>query len=148
MVLDIGGKSTTITIISENKEIITRVIEFGIEQMRKVLDMVQSEINYISHQKEEYFSNIMRPQIEYNILSEVERVLRFYDSSFKHSGVKKIYLIGGGSYTKGIGSYIGDALNIPSEKISQLETIKIGSHSDFKENISYFVNILGAINGV
>lgn len=136
LVLDMGGRSTTVTIFAEGRTYLTRIIEFGIEHIE--------DKNY----KEEYSIKVIRPQIEYNILSEVERILHFYYSTKEANPIRRIYLIGGGANVKGMESYIRDALNIPVESIDFLEYITDVPEIKFKQQISLFINILGAVYGL
>lgn len=136
LVLDIGGSSTTVTILTEGRTYLTRIIRFGIEHIE--------DKNY----KEEYSIKVIRPQIEYNILSEVERILQFYYSTKEANPIRRIYLIGGGANVKGMESYIRDALNIPVEPIDFLEDITDVPEIEFKQQISLFINILGAVYGL
>ena len=134
LILDLGGRSTTVTILTDKEIYLTRKIAFGME------DLDQKD-----RDTEDYFIKIFRPQIEYNILSEIERILQFYYSSQESDVIKKIYLIGGGAQLKGIKSYIRDALNIPVETMESLESFVDLSNIDFKGHISFFINLLGAI---
>lgn len=145
MVLDIGGHSTTATIVEENGEALTRMIEYGLTQIE---EGAKSTFHVEEENSEAYFSNVIRPEIEYHILSEVERILQFYYSNHQSRQVKKIYLTGGGSAIKGLRSYMRDALNIPTEKISQLDTVMIAPGVEFEHYTRFFVNTLGAINGL
>ncbi len=145
MVLDIGGRSTTATIIDEKGEALTRMIECGIEQIK---EGIKSGWNSEEQTQEEYFAKVIRPEIEYYILSEVERILQFYYSSHQVGQVKKIYLTGGGSNIRGLRSYMRDALNIPTEKITQLDTVMVAPGVEFEPYTRFFINTLGAINGL
>lgn len=148
LVLDIGGKSTTATVIADSSAILTRMIDFGVESINEIIQ--EAHVNEMTgtEMQEEYLASIIRPQIEYNIVSEVERILQFYYSSYGSGMIKKIYLIGGGANIKGIRGYIRDALNIPTEKLSKFDTVIENPNIQFEDYARFFVNILGAINGL
>lgn len=146
MVLDIGGKSTTATIISNEAAVLTRTIDFGVEHINEIIN--DADVAERAQGGEEFLAGIIRPEIEYNIVSEVERILQFYYSSYTTGAVKKIYLIGGGAAIKGIKGYIRDALNIPAENLNHFDTVKDSSGMDFEGHAKFFINILGAINGL
>lgn len=135
LVIDMGGKSTTVTIITEDGTYLTRMIPFEIEKLDEKND-----------QKEDYFTKVIRPQLEYNIISEIERILQFYYSSEGKGAISKIYLIGGGANMKGIKSYIRDAFNIPVESMEFSESVTEIPDIGFKQDISFFANVLGAVH--
>lgn len=148
MILDIGGKSTTATIVSEEEAILTRTIDFGVEHINEIINESGLAQKAQGEAEEDYLTGIIRPEIEYNIVSEVERILQFYYSSYSSGIVKKIYLTGGGANIKGIRGYIRDALNIPTEKLSRFDTVMDNKGIEFESYARFFVNILGAINGL
>lgn len=134
LVLDIGGYSTRVTILEGERTYLTRIVDFGIAH----LDEKNTE-------KEVYFTKVIRPQMEYHILSEIERILQFYYSNQEASAIKRIYLIGGGAKMKEIKSYIRDALNLPVEDVESLKWVDEIANRAFKPYISFFVHVLGAI---
>ncbi len=148
LVLDIGGKSTTATIITGGEACLTRMIEFGAEYLSEKINEAQISIDQVEEEEEAYFAKIIRPQIEYNIVSEVERILQFYYSSYGNGAIKKIYLTGGGANIRGIRGYMRDALNIPTEKISHFDSVTEAPGIEFESYARFFVNVLGAINGL
>lgn len=148
MVLDIGGKSTTATIVSEEEAILTRMIDFGVEHINEIISESGIAQKVQGEAEEDYLAGIIRPEIEYNVVSEVERILQFYYSSYSSGIVKKIYLTGGGASIKGIRGYIRDALNIPTEKLTKFDTVVDNRGIEFDSYARFFVNILGAINGL
>ncbi len=149
LVLDIGGNSTTATIISDNQAVLTRSIEFGVESINSALNDIAANKSLLDKEiSDDRISDLIRPQIEYNIISEIERILQFYFSNFNNGSIKKIYLVGGGASIKGMRTYIRDALNIPTEKLNEFSTVVEAPNVEFEPYRRFFVNILGAINGL
>lgn len=152
VVLDIGGRSTVATVIAKDQAVLTRTIDFGVENINEAINESlggqEKPENVDDKEYEQYLSDIIRPQIEYSIIAELERILQFYYSSFENSPIKKIYLIGGGANIKGIRTYIRDALNIPTEKLNEFSTVVENPGIEFEPYRRFFVNILGAINGL
>lgn len=149
LVLDIGGKSTTATVISRGQAILTRSINFGVDSINDAInENGGSEKVAATSKDEQHLLDIIRPQIEYSIISELERILQFYYSTFENRPIKKIYLVGGGANIKGVRTYIRDAFNIPAEKLSCFSTVVENSGIEFEPYHRFFVNILGAINGL
>lgn len=149
LVLDIGGNSCTTTIISDYQAVLTRNIDFGVEHINRALNDASQNNGLLEEEmNEEHISDVIRPQVEYNIISEVERLLQFYYSNFGNRSIKKIYLIGGGANIKGMRAYIRDALNIPTEKLMEFSAITEAPNVEFEPYRRFFVNMLGAINGL
>lgn len=148
LILDFGGKFTTVTIIANGTVNLTRMIEFSIQSLNEKLNEAQLSILKSEKEEETYFTEVIMPQIEYNIVSELERILQFYYSSYENNSIDKIYLIGGGANIRGIREYIRDALNIPAEKVSRFDSITEISDIGFEKYTRFFVNALGAINSV
>lgn len=149
VILDIGGKSSTVTVIADDQAVLTRNINFGVESINRSIE--EAYIEDQSQDEEAYnqrIANVIRPQIEYNIIAELERILQFYYSNYNKGNIKKIYLIGGGANIKGMRAYIRDALNIPTEKLSEFNTVIESPGIEFEPYRRFFVNILGAINGL
>lgn len=154
LVIDIGGKSTTVTIISKDQSILTRMIEFGGDMINDTLNNSYTNPDESTmtedakKEYEEYLKELIKPQIEYNIIAELERILQFYYSRFENSPIKKVYLIGGGANIKGIKTYIRDSLNMQVKKLNEFSTVIDKPEIGFEPYRRFFVNILGAINGI
>lgn len=149
VVLDVGGVSSSVTIVSGGQAVLSRYIDFGVEQINHAIEDVQKRSSLLEKEKsDEEIFEMIRPQIEYNIISEVERILQFYYSNFNNGLLKKVYLVGGGASIKGLRSYIRDALNIPTDKLKEFNTVSEAQGIEFEPYRRFFVNILGAINGL
>jgi type IV pilus assembly protein PilM len=154
LIIDIGGKSTTATIVSKGHTVLTRIIEFGVDLVNETIEssFVNPNEEQLTDQGkneyENYLKELIRPQIEYNVIAELERIIQFYYSRFENSPIRKIYLIGGGANIKGIETYIREALNIQTQGISEFTNVVEKPDSDFASYRRFFVNILGAINGI
>lgn len=146
LVIDIGGKTTTVTIVAEDHTILTRMIEVGLEVIREALENVLGT-SEVHGEDVDYLKELLRPQLEYNIIAELERILQFYYSRFENRPINQTYLIGGGACIKGVKEYIEDALNM-DVKILETCTQVSAKQDDFSPNSRLFVNLLGAIKGV
>ena len=148
MILDIGYERTKIMIIMPSGGSLTRSIAFGMKHMQEATKDIVSELEKLNKNREDYFSIVIRPQMEYHILAEIERVLRFYYSDECIPPIQKGYLIGEGANMIGMREYLRDALNIPMEKISQLEKIRVAPGVAFEAHTNAFIYLLGAISGL
>lgn len=149
LVLDIGGRSSHATIVSNGQAVLNRYIDFGVQNINEAIkDREQNRSILEKESDEQDVFEIVRPLIEYNIISEVERILQFYYSNFNTGVIKKVFLIGGGASIKGLRSYIRDTLNIPTEKLKELNTVSEEKGVEFENYRRFFVNILGTICGL
>ncbi|WP_058485237.1 type IV pilus assembly protein PilM [Defluviitalea phaphyphila] len=169
MILDLGGQTTTATILSEGNILFSRSILYGLDYINSLIeeelgvkDIVKIEefkrkISLDYDYKEDsmtddlYQNNIndsVREDIENNIIQEIMRFLEFYNSRKNAKKINKIYLIGGGAYLKNIDKYIQRILNIDTSiaNYSDLDGIDIENSVDFKKDFLYLVNALGLIS--
>ena len=147
MVMDIGGKTTHITIISNKGYVLSKVILYGTQEMDREIEQAP-KINDESSTKMICGDELIYSQIYYNILKEVKQLLDFFEAHFKCERVAKIYLIGGGSKIKGLRSYIRDVLELPTEIMNQLDTILMAPRIDFEGYVELFMNLLGGVKAV
>lgn len=146
MVLDIGGSSTAVTIITHGKVCLTRLIEYGVEDLKRFIKKEQKQLEKESDKT--YREHIMSAQMEYHIVSELERILKFYYSNNREHVIHKIYTMGGGANIKEIEEHIKNALNLPIEKLNYLEFVSEAKGVNFEGQMNCFVNLLGVINGI
>lgn len=168
MVLDMGGQTTTVTILSEGNILFSRSILYGFEHLNSLLgeefgetDFRQIEMfkrKYAAIYNEEksfdedlyggYISYLIKPLVEGNIIQEINRFLEFYYSRGNAKRIKKIYLIGGGAYLKNIDRYIEKMLNIQTIPADFMDDIKVKDCDDFNKDFLYLVNALGLVSRI
>ena len=149
LVLDRGGHSSNATIVSNGQAVLNRYIDFGVQNINQVVKEQEQRKNILDKEtKEDDVFEMVRPLIEYNIISEVERILQFYYSNFNNGVIKKVFLIGGGASIKGLRTYVRDTLNIPTEKLKEFNTVSEDKGVEFENYRRFFVNILGTICGL
>lgn len=168
MVLDIGGQTTTVTILSEGNILFSRSILYGFEHLNELIrdefgekDIYQVEmfkrkyaaLYYQDKSLDEdlyggYISYLVKPAVENNIMQEINRFLEFYYSRSHAKKIRTIYLVGGGAYLKNITHYIEKMLNIPTMQADVFEDIKVKSISEFDNDFLYLVNALGLISRI
>ncbi|PHV72340.1 hypothetical protein CS063_02360 [Sporanaerobium hydrogeniformans] len=154
LILDIGGKSTTATIIASGQAVLTRMIEFGMEVINETINssFIRLDASTMDQESKKeydlYIEELIKPQIEYSIIAELERILQFYYSRFENRPIKKVYLIGGGTRIKGLRRYIKETLNIPTQVVKEFSTVIESPDIDFASSRVFFVNLLGALNSL
>lgn len=146
MILDIGARTTAATVIVDEQAVITRCITFGVDDINERLSEVQ--VKEENENEAMYLQEVIYEQIKHNLIEEVERVLQFYYASFEEGFVEKIILIGGGANIKGIKKCISEALNIPVGGLGEFNGVTPKSGIEFEPYKRFFINILGAINGL
>ncbi|NLK20903.1 MAG: type IV pilus assembly protein PilM [Epulopiscium sp.] len=169
MILDIGGQTTTATILSETNILFSRTILYGFDELNQIIvnEFGEEDYEQIEMFKMKYaaihtaesggsadlygnlISNIIKPAIDNNLIQEISRFLEFYYSRSNARRIKTIYLVGGGSYLKNLDKYIGKVFNITTKKGEILENINVKAIKDRKEiedDFLYLVNAIGLIN--
>jgi len=168
MLLDIGGQTTTATIVSDGKILFTRTILYGFDELNNIIAKEFSEESYeqVEIFKRRYgaiydddkapdddlygshISHIIKPIIDTNLVQEISRVLDFYYTRNNARKVKTIYLIGGGAFLKNFDRYIGKAFGINTVRGDILDNIKARDAVNFKNDFLYLSNVLGLITRV
>lgn len=148
MVLDIGANTTVATVIVDEQAVITRNIDFGVENINEGIDERLSEMQDEADNQELHLKEMINQQIKDNLIEEVERMLQFYFANFENSFIQEIYLIGGGANIKGIKECISEALNIPVGNLCAFKRVAQKAGIEFEPYKRFFINILGAINGL
>ncbi|HHX62085.1 MAG TPA: type IV pilus assembly protein PilM [Epulopiscium sp.] len=164
MVIDIGGTSTTVTIVSDGIGVLNRDIPFGLDAINPLMTrefgtknteaietfktqyagIYEDEIE--DEQYGQYISSVIKPMIQYQLVAEIQRFLQFHFSRGKNKAIEKIYMIGGGSYLKNIGKYVTDLLGIPCVSGIELNQTHIQGDAEFEKQSAYYINILGIVN--
>lgn len=164
MVIDIGGTSTTITIISGDVSVLSKNTRFGLQELNSVISnhFGSKQIGDIERFKEKYggifiedtegdiysqfISTSLKRMLEHKLAPEIRRLLQFHFSRGKHKQIEKVYIIGGGASLKHIDEYMSDLLGIPCVAGITLDTTQIESNSEVRIKNEYFANILGLIS--
>lgn len=83
-------------------------------------------------------------EIVNQILDELDRILRFYNNK-SDIKISNIYIYGGTANIKGLNKYMEDRFNIPVNKIEYFKNIEYTSQENIDDNISQYLNSIGAI---
>ncbi|MGL6174377.1 MAG: pilus assembly protein PilM, partial [Cellulosilyticaceae bacterium] len=162
LVIDIGGKTTNLTIIEQGVGRLTQKIDFGIEELDACLEeefeeedleeiqafkmkygAIYEEVNLDEENFfSKYISVLIKNKIDEELIKGIETFIKFYETSYAPHRIKKMSLIGGGAYLKNIEGYLENSLGIEAEIIKS-----IGSTKVFEEKVPYFANLLGLVKG-
>lgn len=164
MVVDIGGKSTTATIISNGIGILNRDIPFGLDSINDILkdEFGSSDEELLEEFKQRYagiydedsqadiygqhISEVLKPMLQYNLIEGIKRLLQFHFSRGRRQEIEKIYIVGGGAYLKNIDKYMEHLLDIPCVLGVDLNSDKVEFPEEFQDESAYFANILGLVS--
>lgn len=153
--IDMGATAIDVSILKNGKLDFTRMLKIGgdnidyalserLNTTQRLKDIVKSkevdllEINEVNSQTE-----IIKEVID-EILEELERIIQFYKNKSK-SDIDSIYIFGGVSSIKNIDIYLEEKLNIKVSKISEIKNVNLGNDALFTEDVSLYLNAIGAI---
>ena len=142
LILDVGQMTTNVTIIFKDQAVLTRMIQFGIGCIEESL------VGQSQSMTEDDLQKFINGRIEGGIVEEIKGILQFYYTSVKPDAIKKICLIGGGASIKGLKDILEEALNISVERFHTFNEKLEKSCVAFEHYKYFFVNLVGAINGL
>lgn len=148
LVIDIGSKSSVVTIIRDQTLELSRVIQFGITQLQAYLEASITFDEVSSHHETISVVRDMHDQLRNNMFVELERILQFYYTTINGEAIKKIYLIGGGAYLKGVREYVEETFDIPTEILKHFNMVTDDAMGTFESYRHFYVNILGALASI
>ncbi|NLI89510.1 MAG: pilus assembly protein PilM [Epulopiscium sp.] len=167
LVIDIGGKSTSVTIISGGVGVLSKDINFGLEELDNMitghfgskqigdLERFKSKYGAIYEDDEDdnnddiygkFISKSLKPMIDHKLAPEIRRLLQFHFSRGRKGAIERAYIIGGGAGIKNIDKYMSDLLEIPCTAGINLDMTKVISDEEIQSKSEYFANILGLMS--
>ena len=168
LVVDLGGTATRFTTVSVSGITSTKEISFSSEAMS---DLIRRQFNgnepieieafkkkyghiYLEGKEDEndhygcYISNIVKSSIDYDLVSEITRFIRLYESrTAGKQPITKIYLMGGGANLKNLDRYIEHETGIKTVNTDFIESILTSTTEDLSEYLIYSVALLSACTG-
>lgn len=153
--IDMGASYINITIFKNGKLDFTRMIKIGGDDidyaLSKKLNVSIKSAETIKIRDVELLEseniNTNAPLIKElinQILDEIDRILRFYNNK-SNIKISNIYIYGGIANIKELNKYIEDRFDITVNKIKYLKNIEYVSQENIDDNISQYLNSIGAI---
>ena len=153
--VDMGATTINVTIFKNGKLDFTRVIKYGGENidyaLSTKLDMsIKStesekiEKGCLVRVSEEDIINITIQETMEEILSELERILQFYNNQSVGRNIEKIVIYGGTSDLEGLDEFMQRKMNIKTEKVRTLNGVDIMNRRG-KEPLGKYLNAIGSI---
>lgn len=167
-VIDIGDKTTNVIITAGGNILFSRAVLYGLSELNAILDNEFPDRNEkdIEVFKKKYtalyvgdnireddvygsnISNTIKPIIENNLISEINRFIGFYNSKFRKIPITQIYIVGGGAYIKNIDKYMKSVFKteVILERDIGLITQDHRKAVLTDSNIFYFIGLIGLVN--
>lgn len=153
--IDMGASYINVTIFKNGKLDFTRMIKIGGDDidyaLSKKLNVSIKSAETIKIRDVELLEseniNTNAPLIKElinQILDEIDRILRFYNNK-SNIKINNIYIYGGIANIKELNKYIEDRFDITVNKIKYLKNIEYVSQENIDDNISQYLNSIGAI---
>lgn len=147
-VLNVKNNETTLSIINENLLQMEKRINFGIANIKRVLDIDTSvayaklkNINFESKNLFDYESEQIKGLLD-TLSTVLNGVIKFYFSGKAENNLNKMYLVGDLNYTKGIKNYFE---NYFENKISLLNELSIEIDRPKEVNLIEYINCYGLL---
>ncbi|WP_094547033.1 type IV pilus assembly protein PilM [Petroclostridium xylanilyticum] len=162
-VVDIGCKTTTVTILSKGILKFNRILLYGSENFSTLiannLGITFEEAERKKQRKGRIILSDEQQQdaemvaisegirsVLLGFIDDIGHFFDFYNSRNTGNRIDKIYLTGGGSMVRDISEYLENALNIKTERIIEFENVNYPRQDGtFQEIQVYFANCLGAV---
>ena len=153
--IDMGASYINVTIFKNGKLDFTRMIKIGGDDidyaLSKKLNVSIKSAETIKIRDVELLEceniNSNAPLIKElinQILDEIDRILRFYNNK-SNIKISNIYIYGGIANIKELNKYIEDRFEITVNKIKYLKNVEYVSQENIDDNISQYLNSIGAI---
>ena len=153
--IDMGASYINVTIFKNGKLDFTRMIKIGGDDidyaLSKKLNVSIKSAETIKIRDVELLEceniNSNAPLIKElinQILDEIDRILRFYNNK-SNIKISNIYIYGGIANVKELNKYIEDRFEITVNKIKYLKNVEYVSQENIDDNISQYLNSIGAI---
>lgn len=151
--LDIGARTTSITIIKDGNYSIHKTINNGGDYLTSQIaeklhiDQIEAEV---FKKKANFFENNFRNNeclfvkniIDY-LFTDLERTFDFYKNRNNQKGIDRIYLMGGGSLLKGLPEYIREHFNLEVSFLSD-SLLQFQKNKDYANKIVAYSQAVGA----
>lgn len=153
--VDMGATAIDVSIIKNGKLDFTRMLKIGgdnidyalserLNTTQRLKDIIKSkEADLLKFNEGNTQIEIIKEVID-EILEELERIIQFYKNKSK-SDIDSIYIFGGVSSIKNIDIYLEEKLNIKVSKINEIKNVNLGNDALFTEDVSLYLNAIGAI---
>jgi type IV pilus assembly protein PilM len=162
-VIDMGAKTTTVTIISNGVMQFSRMLLYGGEKITHVIaEALGITFEEAEEKKKQYgiildvdegkwsdeellINESIRRALS-DFIDDITHFFDFYNSRGQGKWIDHMYLIGGGGLLKGLDEYIGNGFNTKAEALRKFRSISYSKkHSDFADKLIFYPNCLGAV---
>lgn len=128
-IIDFGAQTTDVTILNKGNYSLHKMISNGGEYLTSIIadkagmDMQEAEeykrkINFFEASEDNMIAQHVVNYFDYLIM-DINRILEFYKNRNNHKGVDQIYIMGGGSFLKGLSNYFEKRLGVKVFPLSE-----------------------------
>ena len=165
-VIDIGAKTTTVTIVANGTMQFSRMLLYGGEKITEAISefldisFEQAEekkkkygiildVDEKDWDEEELLINESIRRAFSSFIDDITHFFDFYNSRGQGNWIDHIYLVGGGALLKGIDEYIENIFNAKTEVLNKFNSVSYSKRC-FKvgSNQIFFPNCIGAVVSV
>lgn len=153
-VINVGNLTSSVIFIRDGQANFYKNVDFGLTAYQNLLkeSYLNSDVSLMPPElKSQYDAQVREvayPMIESQLIRPLERLTQFYTTRFAQKNIETVYLIGGGASIDFLDTYLSEAIGIPVVKVEHLNNITSNGLTKFNESSPYFIDILGAINGL
>ncbi len=166
VLLDIGAKTTSVTIVSNGVLQFSRIIMYGGVQMTNAIaDRLQLSFDEAEGVKKALERLVTTGEEELEdersldistaiksvaliLIDDVLKYLEFYKSRATGNHIDQIYIAGGTSHINGLEIYLRDSLGVPVMKWDSMKSVRVaGAKSKEEIDLKYYVGCIGALLG-
>lgn len=151
-IIDFGAQSIDVSVLHQGNYSLHRAIPTGGEYLTSTIaekldvDEIEAEeykckTNFFIDDKDPVSMHVQR-YFDYNI-KEIVRILEFFINRTQDEGVEQIYIMGGGSYLKGLPGYLKRQLGVNVYPLSDALEMFRGDINQ-KEYLAVLFNAIGA----
>lgn len=152
-IIDFGAQTTNVTVLNQGNYSLHKTIFSGGDYLTSIIaeksGMDKREAEEYKYNTEFFSSNsdnVLVQQVlnyfDYLIL-DINRILEFYKNRNNHKGIDQIYIMGGGSFLKGLPRYIESRLGVKVFPLSEALEIFRGDRNQ-TEYLDVLFNAIGA----
>lgn len=167
MSVQINQSATLVNIISDDKLLLQRVVPYGINVFTEVL--LQDPVFQVKTEADAYtllkrkrviLHNLNADNPENNpslgkrievtdnasyLISNIERVIEYYNSKYKDRPIEEVICIGQGCAVAGIHELLSNELGIPTETPTELAGVRFNRKVNTNAYILQYINCFGAV---
>lgn len=152
-IIDFGSQSVDVSVLHQGSYCLHKSISNGGDYLTSIIaekaeidprdaEEIKYNTDFFNTRKDDVLTQNVMNYFDY-LINDIERILDFYKNRNNHKGIDQIYIMGGGSFQKGIAGYIERRLGVKVFPLSEaLEMFRGGRNQT--EHLAMLFNAIGA----